>query len=324
MTLQPSPGEVTQLVELASQAPSIHNTQPWHWRWTEGGLELCADRARQLELSDPRGRNLVISCGTTLNHAVVAALSLGWDVEIERLPGGPTSDVMARLVLRPRNRSDTSDADVRAIEERHTDRRGFTSWAVPDERLQHLAGLATAHGAHAVALVDPVARFQAELLVGRAAERQLSDGPIAAEQLSWVDHGSVDGIPSAVLPDQRPTTEKGGRSRFPAGCLPDREIEAESSHGLILFMAGTDETASWLAAGEALSAIWLAATAQGLSLVPISQVIEVDETRRALRADVLDGLGHPLILVRVGWQASNRSQIPRTSRRPMSEVLEFA
>jgi hypothetical protein len=47
-------------------------------------------------------------------------------------------------------------------------------------------------------------------------------------------------------------------------------------------------------------------------------------TRRAHGAEVLDGLGEPLILVRIGWQASNRSQIPRTSRRPMSEVLELA
>jgi len=116
----------------------------------------------------------------------------------------------------------------------------------------------------------------------------------------------------------------GNSPRFPDGLLTDRGREVESGDGLILFVAGVDEPATWLAAGEGLSAMWLAATVKGLSLVPLSQVIEVEETRRALRADVLDGMGHPLILVRIGWQSISRSQIPRTSRRPVSDVLETA
>jgi hypothetical protein len=88
--------------------------------------------------------------------------------------------------------------------------------------------------------------------------------------------------------------------------------------------ATTDDPPAWLRAGEALSAIWLDATTEGLSIVPLSQVIEVRETREALRYDVLGGLAEPLVVLRVGWQAISRSQLPRTPRRPVDEVLELA
>lgn len=322
MTTQPSPEAMTHIVEIASRAPSWHNTQPWHWRATENALELSADRSRQLRLSDPKGRNLLISCGAVLHHALVAAEALGWDTEVERLPEGSSSSLLARITLRPGLPSETADADLRAIEERCTDRRHFTSWPVPDERLQHLAKAALAQGAHAVPLIEVSKRFRAELLVNRAAEHQAAEDEIVSEQRPWVDHSDIDGVPSDVVPADGLDAASGSHSRFAKGLMPDRGREVESGDGLILFVACSNSSASWLAAGEGLSAMWLATTAMGLSLVPLSQVIEVDETRRALCSDVLDGLTKPLILVRIGWQSISRSQIPRTSRRPVTDLLK--
>ena len=68
--------------------------------------------------------------------------------------------------------------------------------------------------------------------------------------------------------------------------------------------------------------MWLTATTGGLSVVPLSQAIEVERTREAMRAVVLRGLGHPLLLARVGWQAIGRSGLARSSRRPVEEVLQ--
>lgn len=318
---QPSIRVVTRLVELASRAPSFHNTQPWQWRTIENGLELHVDRTRQLPLADPDGRNLLISCGATLDHVGVAAASLGWDTEVERLPEELTSSLIARIVLRQGVPSATADADVRAIEQRCTDRRHLTSWAIPDERLQHLAETASAHGAHAVPLIDVSKKSRTEQLVIRAAALQSSDDQIVAEQRPWIDHSALDGIPSEVLPADDQTTVNASHSRFPDGLLADQGHEVESADGLILFVAGADTQENWLAAGEGLSTMWLAATVMGLSVVPLSQIIEVDETRHALYSDVLGGMGQPMILARIGWLPISRSQITRTSRRPVSDVL---
>lgn len=320
MSTSPSAAVLRHIVELATRAPSIHNTQPWRWRTTPGGLELHADPNRQLVVADPIGRNLVISCGTSLHQALVAAAALGWRAEVERLPEGPSSSLLARISLRRAAPSETAQADLRAIEERCTDRRRFTSWPVPDERLQHLAHEAELHGAHAIPLVDPSLRFRAELLVARAADLQSSDASVTAEQRSWVDHSSVDGIPTAVLPAERPAMAGGHPSRFPQGLLSEPDREVDGSDGLIV-LYGADDPPTWLGAGEGLSALWLLATTQGLSVVPLSQVIEVDETRSALQQEVLGGLAVPHLLVRLGWQALSRSRLEHTARRPVDEVF---
>ena len=101
------------------------------------------------------------------------------------------------------------------------------------------------------------------------------------------------------------------------------EPDLEVSDGLLVFFDTYDDTPAWLRAGEGLGAMWLAATTAGLALVPLSQVIEVPETRTAFQAEVLGSLAHPLLLVRVGWRSTSRPLPARTPRRPVSEVLEL-
>ena len=73
---------VRAVVELACRAPSVHNTQPWIWRTTPYGVDLLADESRHLAVSDPTGRNMVISCGCALHHAQVVAAALGWETRV--------------------------------------------------------------------------------------------------------------------------------------------------------------------------------------------------------------------------------------------------
>jgi len=48
--------QVHHLVAIAARAPSVHNTQPWWFHPGPAGLELHADRSRQLTAVDPDGR----------------------------------------------------------------------------------------------------------------------------------------------------------------------------------------------------------------------------------------------------------------------------
>jgi hypothetical protein len=322
MSRPPSAALLRRVVELATRAPSIHNTQPWRWRTSPRGLELHADPSRQLRAADPLGRNLLISCGASLHHAVVAAAALGWHADVERVPAGAEATLLARLTLYPGPPSESAASDLQSIEQRCTDRRRFTSWPVPDDRLQLLAHEAERHSTHAMPLVDPSLRFRTEVLLAKAQGLQSADESVAAEQRRWVDHGSDDGIPSSAVPAERPAMAGARRGRSTTSLLADADQDLASSEGLILIFGTAEGPVAWLAAGEGLSALWLLATDQGLSIVPLSQVIEVDETRRGLTEQVLAGLGTPLMLVRVGWQPINRSELQRTSRRPVADVLE--
>jgi nitroreductase len=325
MTTDPLPGRtLRRIVEVAQHAPSVHNTQPWRWRGSGTALDLYADRSRQLARSDPDGRNLVISCGAVLHHVEVVAGPLGLRTHVVRLPDPEEPDLLARVELSPAEPSPPAGDVLDAVARRCTDRRRFTSWPVPDEQLTHLAAQATAWSSRAFPMTDVSDKFRAELLVNRAVDLQAADDSRQREQAEWVDHGAGDGVPSAVLPAPADVLAR-RPSRFRSGLQDDLEArEVESADGLIVICAPSDDIPAWLSAGEALSAMWLEATRKGLSLVPLSQVVEFPETRDAFRLEVLGGMAHPLILVRVGWQGISRSQLPPTPRRPVAEVLELA
>ena len=311
---------VRRLVTLATRAPSVHNTQPWVWRFRDDRLELYADWTRRLEAADPYGRNLIISCGAALHHLRVAARASGFNPEVTRVGDAEDPTLLAQVRLSPAPPSPTAPSDLRAIQERCTDRRRFTSWPVPDERLGQLAAIAEQEGGHAAAVTDVSDRFRVEMLVGRAHRLQERDASIAAEAERWTDHEPVDGLPSSHLPG-RQDLPASYRSRFALGRLEDDAQDVETGDGLVVLYDDDDSPAAWLRAGESLSALWLYAVREGLSVVPLSQVIEVTETREALQHQVLGGLAVPLMLVRVGWQAISRSQLEPTPRRPVGDVL---
>lgn len=319
-------GVLRRVVDHARRAPSIHNTQPWGWRLVDHGLELWADRSRMLEVTDPEGRNLVISCGTALQHAVVAAQALGLASRVEHLPDAGRPALLARLAFEPTPYREGDELHLRAIEERCTDRRRFTSWPVPEERVRDLAEAVRPWGADATPITDAAVRFRLELLVEDALREQLRDAAVLAEERDWVERGSrpdsTEGVPLGAVPALSGLSGE-RRSRFAAqvvGEPPSRRL-GEATDGLLVISTREEGPTAWLHAGEALSALWLRATLGALSVVPLSQVIEVAATRRVIEELVLQGDGHAHILVRVGWQEIGRRNTFRTPRRPLDDVL---
>jgi nitroreductase len=309
-----------RVVALACHAPSVYNTQPWAWRLRSDGVDLYADHQRRLAVADPTGRELVISCGAALHHARVGARALGWEPTVDRLPDPGAPALLARVRLAPAPPPRSAAEELAALRDRRTDRRRFTSWPVPDELVEKLAQVARDQGAGAVAVTDVTERFKVDLLVSRALRLQSRSTDLAAEQRAWVDRRRGDGVPTSTIPD-RVAAGTSHRSRFGVGSLDDPGREIEGTDGLLVMFGERDDRAAWLRCGEGLSALWLQAVRSGLSIVPLTQVVEVSETRAALRHEVLGGLAEPLLLVRVGWQAIGRSQVEPTPRRPLEQVL---
>jgi len=289
------PDEVgRRLVALACRAPSVGNTQPWAWRLRPDGVDLYADHQRREPVADPVGRDVTISCGAALHHVQVAARAMGWSPVVRRFPDAMAPALAAEVRLSPAVPQRGAAAELTALRERCTDRRRFTTWPVPEERLAELAEAARAQGAGAIAITDATERLRVELLVSRALQLQVRNPAL---------------------------TDESHRSRSGLDALEDDDRDLEGSDGLIALCAEGDSRQSWLRAGEGLSALWLHAVRTGMSVVPLSQVLGVDETREALRHQVFGGLAVPLLLVRVGWQAIGRSQLVPSIRRPVDDVL---
>ena len=162
------------------------------------------------------------------------------------------------------------------------------------------------------------------LLAREARTTQQEDAQISEEQAAWIDHSPDDGVPVRnAYPHQR----EGARpieDRFTRG--PDRTgargvPPSDPGDAFVLVFTSRDDEASWLAAGQALSALWARATLDGFSLRPDTQVIEVAQTRQLLRRHLLDDLGQPQVLVHVGWQESSRPPQRPAPRRSLEDVL---
>jgi hypothetical protein len=289
----------------------------------DDGVDLLADLSRHLVRTDPQRRDLMISCGAALHHFQAAARATGWATRVRRTPGTGGERLVASITLAPRSVPDDADDVLQAISRRRTDRRRLSSWPVPPERLSALAMTGNQWGAQVLPVYDEAAKTRLDRLTSRADELQRSDPDylveLTASTTYWDDHG----VPVTHIP--KAATVGGGSSsgerRFPHGVLDDPVAASEySSDGMLLITSSSDDTMSRVRAGEALSAIWLEATLGGLSVVPLSQALEVDETREALQDDVLDDLAVAQLILRVGWLPTGLRELTPTPRRTVDDI----
>jgi hypothetical protein len=286
-------------VAAAGHAPSILNTQPWRWRLAPGRLELFAERSRQLSVTDPQGRLLTISCGAALHHARTVLAAAGWSAHVTRLPDPDQPDLLATLaVTGPVPVSEAANRLAGSIPDRHTDRRPVSETPLPDTHLNAIATAARAESNLHVLTHNQVPDLAT--VACRAAAVQAEDPRVAAELAHWTGASAPpgNGLPDGVLPEHPAQTTVPGRDFGRTGTLPIGSGHDKAAAYALLF--GTaDDPLSWLRSGEALSAAWLTATTLGVSVVPLSDVVEVAYTRQTLR-NLLAGLGCPHLVLRLG------------------------
>jgi nitroreductase len=315
---------ISDLIALATRAPSVHNSQPWHWCLDGDGVVLFADGSRQLDNADPNGRDLVLSCGAALQHLQVASAAAGWKAQVKRMPNPFNDSQLANVRFTRQEPTGQMLTALGALKQRRTDRRRPAARPVPREQLDSLLALGPANGVTIVAVVSRRARTELLELVAEAEKAQRLNPAYVDEIVRWSGQDDDEGIPASSL--LRRETATGGAevaaTRFPSGTLTDHAHEPEPVQpALLAICTSSDDTASRLRAGEALGAVLVNGTAAGLAMVPLSQAIEVGQTRRLLQNELLADVASPQILVQVGWPPATATPIPATPRRPVNEVL---
>ena len=327
-------GLARQVVELATRAPSVHNTQPW--RFVAGGaeLDLYADRSRQLRVLDPAGRQLTISCGAALGLAELAVGALGYAHRTELRPD-MDGDHLARLRIGPPAPVGAAElALVREIGRRRTVRDRFDGVPLTRADKATLDRDATADGVWLQWLGSEPERVAAAVLTDRADRIEHADPAIRAELARWSrgddgDDGD-DAADDGITPGSLPGLPYGLRSSdlplrdFP-GPVPDTGIADPQQFplpaerpDLAVLCTRHDGPDSWLHAGRALATVWLRATQLQLAASPVGQALDLPWTRHRLRAEL--GLaGSPQLLLRFGHAQLSG---PASPRRPVSDVLD--
>ncbi|MFL6141813.1 MAG: Acg family FMN-binding oxidoreductase [Labedaea sp.] len=324
---RPDHETVRGAIALATRAPSVHNTQPWRWLLGDSTVHLMADRTRHLPATDPEGRDLLLSCGAALHHGCVALAALGWAGEVHRVPNPADPDHLAAIEPHRHNPTEEDIALAAAIPHRYTDRRRFSSWPVPPGHLELMIQRASAAGALLVPVTDTRLRRHLVDAINRAATTQAGDPDYAAELANWTGRNRIadDGV-LATNTLARPESHGDTRMReFPHGTLtvPAGERTEDDAGELLVLATPTDDPPSRLRAGEAASAVLLTATHLNLASCPLSQPLEVADTRATIQQLILDDAATPHLILRIGWAHNAADPLPQTHRRPVDDVIGF-
>jgi nitroreductase len=310
---------VTALVGAATAAPSLHNAQPWRFRYlrAESMFELRADFGRTMPRADPDHRALHLGCGAALLNLRVALAHDERPAETRILPD---PQILATVRLTDAGRPDRELALLYpAIPRRHTSRHPFREEPLPVDVEETLRDAARQESAQ---LVFPGAWHVAALLGHvRDAEGRDTLEPERLEEVGrWTRAGAApDGIPeSAFGPRKRdggaPVRDFAGRR-----ALPDRPVAVfETTPNLALLGTAKDTAADWLRAGQAMERVLLLATRHGLATALSSHSLERRDLRELAR-DPESDMGFVHMVLRLGAGPTGAG----TPRRPVEDVLEI-
>ncbi|GID32567.1 Acg family FMN-binding oxidoreductase [Paractinoplanes brasiliensis] len=303
--------------EAGIRAPSMLNSQPWLFRLRDGGVEILADPARQLDALDRSGWATRLACGAATYNARLALAMRGRPAEVHLRPYPAEPDVVARLVPGRERPPTYAEQDLyAAIARRHSNRAPFWPDPVPAETRKRLIEAARSESAWLDLLVGMTA-LAGFAEIARSADRVLRrDDRYQTELIGWLHADDApDGVPvgaGAPLPEPQdllPQRVFGTRRR-----APGRDYEPEPLVA-VLGVPG-DWPADQITAGQALQKVLLTATDSGLTTSMISQPIEVPAARDQLRRS-LGRTGHPQLALRLGHGTPG----PGTPRRDVAEVL---
>jgi hypothetical protein len=325
------PSMVAAALEVAIRAPSIHNTQPWRWRLDDDGLVLLADRERQLRVADPDGHSMMLSCGAALCLTEVGLRATGHDIETTVLPDRSEPDVLARF--RTIGRGDAAESDVTLAEvalRRRSDRRPFSRDTVTPDELDTVQRAGSDDHAWVDCPTSEDQRVTLAVAVSWADQIQKHDEALREEMGRWIHDPDVHGEPEGVSVESFPHTSDDEPRRidvpvrdFEEGVTGRQLIERDVIEKPLIAVVLTefDNPRDHLAAGHSMMRLMLRAELLGLSTCPLSQAVDFAAFRTRVQG-LMNWVGYPQMMLRVGHPIAPKSQLAVTPRRPVSAVLE--
>ncbi|WP_010161156.1 Acg family FMN-binding oxidoreductase [Sphingomonas sp. PAMC 26617] len=319
--LSANPG-FAELVRFATLAPNGHNTQPWRFRITPGGIGILPDFTRRTPVVDPDDHHLWVSLGCAAENLALAAAATG-HVGEPRYAVAETGAI--ELALRPGRAVDS--ALFAAIPQRQSTRGDYDGSPLETADLHRLAAAAEVPGVETVLITDRAAitRVRDLVIVGNSA--QMGDAAFVRELKLWLRFNPHDALRAR---DGLFSVASGSPAvpSFAGPWLFDRMMTATSEHaryarqldtssGVAVFVGAAATPDHWVAVGRACQRFALQATVLGLKCAFVNQPVEVAGLRPELAALVGMAGQRPDLVLRFGRGAA----LPYSARRPVAAVL---
>jgi nitroreductase len=307
------------LLRYAILAPSTHNTQPWKFRIQGHDYYLSVDPTRWLTVSDADKRELYVSAGCVLENLLIALEHFGFGHLTVYFPDEGNPDLVVKVTVLPEPNAATSRARelFHVIPFRHTNHRAYNGRAVHSAERQALEACYASECAEGIDLfltsnVDIKRRvnelsIQADVLQFASPRFRdelsycLGEGSFTA---SWL----IDKL--ARLATHHLNVEKG---------IAPRDSELLLSAPLVgVITTGENDRRSQVLAGQVFERVFLTATMLGLSLQPVTQILQVSELKAELAQQVPLPLINAQMVFRLGYAEESKEPAPR---RPLEEMV---
>ena len=319
---------VRSLEPVFYRAPSAHNTQPWVLEYSDTTIELRFDPSRTLPISDPTGRDLLLSLGAFVETCLIGASEAGFriefvaDIDLEKQRIG-------RFV--PSAQMYQTPFGINDIMRRQTSRLCYEPSRLPDTIADDLRGLLS---------MDTGLRHLAPRgilgLFVTADHEMLGSRAVVDELRSWMRLSkrdplyNLDGLTAECL-DLSGIQALGLRILLSKGVYPlvrvtrlyrvltiiSAQLLRRDGSVLVLTSKSTTDSGT-LEAGRVLLRLWLHLGRHGYYTHPLSQIIDSPTTARLLAERA--GMGpeaHIVSVFRVG-----KSPVPAQSPRLIVESSE--
>ena len=306
--------KLTFLLNYAVLAPSSHNSQPWKFNVTNDRILVFADKSRRLQVADPDQRELYISLGCALENLIVAADHFGYNSTVAYFSGG--EDLVAEVVLQQAANSSGDPRLFSAILSRQTNRNPYEPRAISEIDLETIKSLSSDADVSIFITSDPGVKKGFQDLVVQANGIQYSDAKFKSELGHWLGLGVMGptGVQAKMAQLAVVFLDVG-----PEQSKKDAELINSTPYLGFLSTAKNDSISS-LKAGRVLERFWLTASALGVSMHPMSQALEVGETKANLTKllPAESGMMQVQQAFRLGYAKPGGAH---STRRPLQEVL---
>ncbi|MCW2947220.1 MAG: hypothetical protein JWR24_3937 [Actinoallomurus sp.] len=295
------------LVDAAVWAVSVHNTQPWWFGTCGSTVTVHADADRRLEIADPDGREMLISCGAAVYTLRLAVCHLGHLPDVRMLSDPERPGEVAQVGVGPPYSPTADERQMYPqIRRRRGHRGGFRPGGLPAGLLQILRAQAYAERVSLRIVADPRARIALAALTEAAEQIQRRNPVYAAEAARWAPASGgdrPDGMDGDAYPRESARIDPhfaGGRDFARGQGWGRTDGERQEATGVVaLLVTDQDGRADWLRAGQALQRILLCAAVHDVAAAFHTQALEMPDLRELIRTRFCDG-ACPQMIMRLG------------------------
>ena len=257
-----------------------------------------------------------IALGCALENLLIAAEHFGYGHQITHFPQSDQEDLVAIIKFtsqgKPSFFRDSKLFD--AIPKRHTNRKTYQKRAIPRDDLVQILNCCVEKGVDLHIIGDLTTKKEINRLLIQGHKLLLSDRSFRKESAEWLGkglfnmHQSLVKLIQIILPRLNV-----GR----VAAIMDKRL-VMSAPNLAVLSSSVDNRVSQVKIGQCFERICLIATMLGISVHPLSGIMDAPEIKAQVVKLLPDYSLNPTHIFRLGY--ANPVTTP-AKRRPLSEVL---